>query len=276
MSDKQAAPPAAKPLAAGGLLLAAFVHLAAFIVIFSLGASLVDGTDALLLNAGVAAVAAPLLALFVTLVRYAPDEPTRIATGLVGLGSRKRSVAVLGLALVLSLALAPLLDAFSTAISAAWPLADAAGDAADATAGPMGAMTSIVVVLAITVVAPFCEELLYRGVLRRRFVVPGWRGVLLVAVAFGMVQLDPRAIPAEILLGLGLGLVAWAGRSTWGSILGHVTFRLAPLVLAMTDLDPANPWVLVAAGALVLVAGLGLWATGRAAGGLLSPAADGP
>src|SRR5688572_226250 len=96
-------------LGPGAVVLLALLHLVGFVIVFGLGISLAEGGTALALNAGVASLLAPLLALFVGLTRWAPTETVGQATGLV---RPRREVAwhgsaIVFFAIVLGLALAP-------------------------------------------------------------------------------------------------------------------------------------------------------------------------
>jgi membrane protease YdiL (CAAX protease family) len=216
-----------------------FIHLTAFILVFALGASLVEANSALLLNEGVAALVAPLLALYVALARWLPQEPTLTAVGLVRVpGGPWRTLGVFFFAVVLGVALAPLASEISARVIQLLPMppldpADAGGGGAS---DSMGLGTGAVLVACLVVLAPMAEEMLYRGFLQARVRVGAhpagsWRSALLVAGIYALVQTNPRAIPAALLLALGLALAARSGGSTWVSIATHVTFQAIPLVL---------------------------------------------
>lgn len=119
-------------------------------------------------------------------------------------------------------------------------------------------------VLALMVVAPLTEELLFRGLIQRgldrRY---GFMTALLVTSAlFAILHVSPvQAVPA-FAAGLYLG---WLYRSTgtlWWPMAAHALFNGTSLVLAllMPDADPAasTPWPLAVVGAALLAWGLAL------------------
>jgi membrane protease YdiL (CAAX protease family) len=234
----QGEPPAPGPRTA---FLFGFIHLTVFILVFALGASLVEATSALLVNEGVAALVAPLLALYVALARWAPTEPTLAAVGLVRLpGGTWRALRVLTFAIVLGAALALLASEISARVLELLPMPPLDGGGGVGGGGDVGDSmyvgTEAVLVFCWAVLAPMAEEMLYRGFLQPRvrvgtYAAGNWRAALLVAGVFALVQTNPRAIPAAFLLGLGLALAARSGASTWASIATHVTFQALPLVL---------------------------------------------
>jgi uncharacterized protein len=80
----------------------------------------------------------------------------------------------------------------------------------------------------VVVVAPFGEELFFRGFLykslrRRRTVVVS---VLVSSVAFGLVHVYPLLIPALAVVGAGLALVYERRQSLLASMVAHATFNL--------------------------------------------------
>ncbi len=86
-------------------------------------------------------------------------------------------------------------------------------------------------VLAVVVVGPAGEEILFRGVLFRGGVGPGWRGVIgVAAIALlwaGMhVQYDWLGIGQVFLTGLVLGGIRWHSGSTWLTIVLHMLVNL--------------------------------------------------
>lgn len=94
------------------------------------------------------------------------------------------------------------------------------------------AMRVLLVVLAVCI-APFIEELVFRGVLlsglARRMPI-GW-AMLLSAVVFGAAHLPDFKfawfpVPELVLLGLALAWIRVRARSLWPSIATHATFNL--------------------------------------------------
>ncbi len=103
--------------------------------------------------------------------------------------------------------------------------------------------------LAVVVMAPFFEEVIFRGLLLSRLLrsVPSWAAVLLSAAAFGGVHLaDPDAVfvvPGLIVIGLVLGFAAlWSG-SLGLPIMIHAGSNLTAFVALVAlagDPEPAQ------------------------------------
>jgi membrane protease YdiL (CAAX protease family) len=110
------------------------------------------------------------------------------------------------------------------------------GDAAARSLGPVSVAERLVwVVFAFT--AGFCEEVVYRGYLRRQLAAfvggssgsrgAAW-GIALSALLFGIAHLDQGVAPALRFAGyaVGLGTLAWWRRSLVPGILCHVAVDL--------------------------------------------------
>lgn len=121
------------------------------------------------------------------------------------------------------------------------------------------------VVLAIlaSTVAPLCEEAAFRGYLQRTLALrvrPG-RAILVVAVLFATLHLDPVRFPALVVLGAVFGWLAWRAGSTWPAIAAHAANNAlaSGLVLALgapeataPEPPPSFPLVTIAVGGLAL------------------------
>jgi membrane protease YdiL (CAAX protease family) len=233
-TDGSSSPP---PLTA---IFYAFLHLTAIMLVFFVGASLVEEVPARVLNLGVAMLVGPLLALYAALVRWAPGEPTMAAVGLVRVpGSAWRATQVLVFASVLGAALAPLASEIAARVLQVVPSVPEAGDAAS-TRDPLltlGAVSLAVVLLCVVVLGPMVEEMLYRGFLQARVrmrgaTAPGdWRTAFFVAGVYALVQTDPRDCPGALLLAFGFMVARRWGGSTWASVATNVTSQLVPMLL---------------------------------------------
>lgn len=267
-------------LGAGTAVLFGFLHLIAFILVFGLGASLVSGSTALELNAAVAQLVAPLLALYAALARWAPSESTTAAVGLQPVaGSRWRALQVFFFAIVLGVVLAPLAAEITARIFQALPMPPLDPEELRELLKhePMGPGTVLVLFTCLVVLVPLAEETLYRGFLQRRLVVRGqtragsWRAVLLIAVIYSAVQVNPRFAPGAFLLALGLALAARSGGSTWTSVAAHMAHRATPVALtffigghlpgeSLVPEDLFLPWQVSAACAgIAALAAMALW-----------------
>lgn len=79
------------------------------------------------------------------------------------------------------------------------------------------------VVAGVTVAAPLCEELFFRGLFQRSLERPGagLRAVGISALVFSALHFDPVAFAARFELGLLFGLLALWSRSLWPAVLAH-------------------------------------------------------
>lgn len=115
----------------------------------------------------------------------------------------------------------------------------------------------VLIVLAVSLIAPVMEEAFFRGLLQGGFSRRcGWfGGALLAAVLFGLIHADPVQTPAGIVLGLYLGLARWRSGSLFPAVAGHIANNtLASVVfLAKAQEGTAPPWLLPAAGLFALV-----------------------
>lgn len=126
--------------------------------------------------------------------------------------------------------------------------------------GPIHMLGSLVVVVGV---APVMEELLFRGLILRGLVGNHGAvgGVVLTAVLFGVIHLNPAQVVGATLLGVLAGLLVVAGRSVYPAIGFHALNNLLALLLVNGVLpfsevgDAAPPLALVVMlGVLALVA----------------------
>lgn len=128
-------------------------------------------------------------------------------------------------------------------LSALWELAvsSVAGPRVQAVVGVL--ITSegwarIGLVVGIAVVAPFLEELLFRGAWFGRLLpLLGERQtVALTGIAFGAIHLsDPWAVPPLVAMGLGLGWLRAKSGSVWPGVLAHALNNSVAVVVALGD-----------------------------------------
>lgn len=107
------------------------------------------------------------------------------------------------------------------------------------TAGAEGWLLPLI--LAVVVVGPAGEEIMFRGFLFRGWVGPGWRGVigvLVIALLWaGMhVQYDWLGISQVFLTGVLLGWIRWRSGSTWLTIVLHMLVNLEGTLEAMVKI----------------------------------------
>ncbi len=118
------------------------------------------------------------------------------------------------------------------------------------------------IALAASLLAPFCEEVAFRGYLqgalltRRRPAA----AIALGALLFAVMHLDPVRFPAVLALGALFGWLAWRAGSLWPAVAAHAAnngISSAVVLAAQVEPVPGAPEVrqallLAAAGALVL------------------------
>jgi len=90
------------------------------------------------------------------------------------------------------------------------------------------------VILGVSVVAPICEEFLFRGVLQRSLSL-GWgrptRAVLVAAVVFSAFHFDPVGFLPRLELGLLFGLLYLRYDSLWPGICAHAANNGVPTLI---------------------------------------------
>ena len=92
--------------------------------------------------------------------------------------------------------------------------------------------SGLVTLIAICLVAPFVEEMLFRGIILRGFLAyysPSV-SIILSALLFGLIHLNIYQIPAAFLLGCFFGWLFYLSKSIWPSIIGHAAHNLGVFV----------------------------------------------
>lgn len=77
----------------------------------------------------------------------------------------------------------------------------------------------------IALLAPWVEELLFRGVILprlRAYSASRWRGIVLSALFFGLIHINPAQVPFAFLAGLAFGWVTICTRSLLPALIGHI------------------------------------------------------
>jgi len=95
------------------------------------------------------------------------------------------------------------------------------------------------VLVASALVPGVCEELLHRGVLAPALTPRLGRAgaVVVAALLFAIMHLEPARIVATLVIGLGAGLLAATTGSLWPAITLHVTNNVVALLVATGHLD---------------------------------------
>lgn len=164
-----------------------------------------------------------------------------------------------GLYLVVTLVLAALPEAWMESYSEASAGLDAGG---------------VLGVLAVAVVAPVVEELIFRGLIMTRLsrAMPGWLAILLSAAIFGACHGHPVWFCYAFVLGALFGLMDWKAGSIWPSILGHVAFNAIGQIITLLPETEDAMWEGVMLLVLLAAAVIALIADRKAVAGLFRPA----
>jgi membrane protease YdiL (CAAX protease family) len=99
------------------------------------------------------------------------------------------------------------------------------------------------IALVASVLAPFCEEIAFRGYLQRTLAIRRGPVVAIAgsAILFSLLHLDPIRFPALLVLGLVFGWISWRSGSTWPSIVAHaVNNGLASTIALVAGLPDAS------------------------------------
>jgi membrane protease YdiL (CAAX protease family) len=131
----------------------------------------------------------------------------------------------------------------------------------------------IAIALVASLLAPFCEEVAFRGYLQRTLAIR-WGpavGISAAAVLFAARHLDPVRFPALVLLGGLFGWLSWRSGSLWPAVSAHATNNALVSALALSARSPdalAEPPPLDAVLHTLAVGGVALalllWAGRRA------------
>ena len=227
------APPAGQPdkLTVGGAVLLALIAISGFMTVGLLGQMLKKDALQDPVTGVVALVVGPLIALFVALVRYAPNEDTARAVGL----RQAPRVLPLGLAVVAGAAAGLPLDDVVLRMFELFPRKLPAG-AELALEG--NALSEVVLLVGVVLLIPVAHELLYRGFLLPRLVprLKLWGAVGTVALLHaGELFMNPHYLPSVLGLAVLAGIAA-VGGGVWAAIALHVSSQAASLVASLLGL----------------------------------------
>jgi membrane protease YdiL (CAAX protease family) len=114
--------------------------------------------------------------------------------------------------------------------------------------------------LAVSLAAPLCEEICFRGLLNRGLAekLPPWLSILLGAAIFSAFHLDPVGFMARFFLGALFGWLAWKSGSIWPGIGAHAGNNATSMVLYLLSGDRGGDDIGTAqqVGATFVTAGL--------------------
>lgn len=98
-------------------------------------------------------------------------------------------------------------------------------------------LTTYATLFAAVFIAPFCEEVFFRGFVfpgLRRGMSVGW-AILISSLLFAIAHADPGSFPVLFVIGLALAFLRWRTRSLWPCILLHMLNNgVAALVIILT------------------------------------------
>ncbi|MCD8317435.1 MAG: CPBP family intramembrane metalloprotease [Paraprevotella sp.] len=89
-------------------------------------------------------------------------------------------------------------------------------------------------VLAIVLVGPFSEELVFRMGIQRHLIrsrLTPWLSILLSGLIFGIVHINPAQIPGAAVFGLVLGWLYWRSGTIWVPVAAHIFNNLIGVVM---------------------------------------------
>lgn len=133
---------------------------------------------------------------------------------------------------------------------------------------------TLVGVIAVAVVAPVVEEIVFRGLVMNRLarVMPGWLAVALSAAVFGACHGHPVWFAYAFVLGVVFGFIDLRANSILPSILGHMAFNAIGQVFSFIPETEEGTEMLVALGVLLLVGIIAPILNRRAIAALFRPA----
>lgn len=121
-------------------------------------------------------------------------------------------------------------------------------------------------ICSMVVMAPLVEELLFRGAIQQHLLAQGRSprtAILLSALLFGVIHINPAQVVFAFLMGIALGWVSWRTGSLIPAIAGHLLNNgMSVVELRMygsegMDTYPVGTLVAIAAGGMLLACLLG-------------------
>ncbi len=141
-------------------------------------------------------------------------------------GERRASGLALGVAAVAALGVGPVSSGVLDVLTALWPALDAARvDVLPEALLASELATKLAMVLAIALLAPIAEELVFRGVLWRLLedLGPPWVQWLVTSALFAAYHGSVAYAVALLPIALLLGWLRWKTGSVWPSLVAHAT-----------------------------------------------------
>ena len=134
----------------------------------------------------------------------------------------------------------------------------------------IGMSRNVFGIIAIAVMAPLVEELLFRGAIEGHFLQTGKRpgmAILLSALIFGLIHVNPAQVPFAFCLGLVFGWLYYRTGSIIPGMIGHfLNNSLATIAMATStqeelnektvDMIGATPTYILWAAAIIILVGM--------------------
>lgn len=134
----------------------------------------------------------------------------------------------------------------------------------------LGSGMDLFTLLMIALLAPFTEEVLFRGLVYTRFsrALPRWLAIALSALLFGLMHGQPVWVAYTAFLGVALCLAMDRYGSLWGAVALHMAFNAGSLLVALLG-QVHLPLLLLGSGLAcwALTAYIRLHVPGNGAGG---------
>lgn len=114
---------------------------------------------------------------------------------------------------------------------------------------------TVIGVIAVALVAPIVEEVIFRGLMMNRMarVMPGWLAVVLSAAVFGLCHGHPVWFAYAFVLGAFFGFIDLRADSILPSVLAHIVFNSIGQIFSFLPESEEGTEILIAMGVLLLV-----------------------
>ena len=135
---------------------------------------------------------------------------------------------------------------------------------------PEGVFGYILLIIAIAIIAPIGEELLFRGFLQQ-FLEQHWkditRAILITSLFFSIIHMNPYWFIQIYILGIMLGFLSWKTNSIFPPLILHALNNGTALLFSFLEPEKSSwylwnnhvaPWVLLLAIVLVYMGFIGL------------------
>ncbi len=135
---------------------------------------------------------------------------------------------------------------------------------------PESILGYILLIIAVAIIAPIGEELLFRGFLQQ-FLEKNWkditRAILITSLFFSIIHMNPYWFIQIYVLGVMLGFLSWKTNSIFPPLILHALNNGTALLFSFIDIEKNSlylwnnhvaPWVLLLAIALVYTGFVGL------------------